>query len=255
MNPFFDISPDQNLSIDALPLYCLGKQRIYATIGRKGSDFWGTSGTASTNHYIDVVAGDYDNQFVYKLQKWKPVYEIEQLIEHHYQYYITGHTQGHDVFLKHMRYEILSKLKKKNNTEDLCELFEQWLNRKAPKGNEPNRPQTVNNTINVGSVNAPAQFQQNSNHSIQSQHNHYQKEDIKQAFELIEKDIQNVNEQIRKDFAMEMDYAITQLQKDKDIKPQLLNIGALMKAVGMGTFTNLLAAPIFELIKPYLGLH
>jgi hypothetical protein len=232
MNPFFDISPDQNLSIDALPLYCLGKQRIYATIGRKGSDFWGTSGTASTNHYIDVVAGDYDNQFVYKLQKWKPVYEIEQLIEHHYQYYITGHTQGHDVFLKHMRYEILSKLKKKNNTEDLCELFEQWLNRKAPKGNEPNRPQTVNNTINVGSVNAPAQFQQNSNHSIQS-----------------------VNEQIRKDFAMEMDYAITQLQKDKDIKPQLLNIGALMKAVGMGTFTNLLAAPIFELIKPYLGLH
>ena len=51
-----------------------------------------------------------------------------------------------------------------------------------------------------------------------------------------------------------MDYAIAQLERNKDIKPQLLNIGLLIKDVGISTFSNLLAAPISELIKPYLGL-
>jgi len=257
MNPFFDISTDENLSTDLLPLRNLGKQRIFAIVGgRRGSDYWGTSGSSNTTHYTNVVADDYDNQFVYKLQKWKPVYDINRIMDYHYQHYTSSHQQGQEEFLKHMRYVILPKLKKQKNAEVCIELFEQWLNQKTPQKSQQTKPHTVNhNTINVGSVTAPTQFQQNSDHSIQTQHNHYQKEDIKQAFELLEKDIQNVNEQIRKDFAMEMTYAVTQLERDKDIKPQLLNIGTLMKDIGMGTFTNLLAAPIFEFIKPHLGLN
>lgn len=169
---------------------------------------------------------------------------------------MTQHLQGDEEFLKHMRYIILPKLKKQKNAETLVELFEQWLNQKTLKTKEQPKPHIVNhNTINVGNVNAPTQFQQNSDHSIQTQHNRYKKEDIKQAFELLKKDIQNFDEQLRKDFAMEMDYAITQLERDKDIKPQLLNLGNLMSQIGIGLFSSLLAAPIFELIKPHLGLH
>jgi hypothetical protein len=256
MNPFFDISNDENLPYDEFPLRNLGRQQIFAIIGgRRGSDYWGTSGTASKTTYRDTVPEDYDKQFIYKLQKWKPVYAIDHLIEYHYGYYTGEHQQGHDPFLKNMRYVILPKLKKIKNNEVCVELFEQWLDHKAPKIKEDIKPSIVNyNNIKVGSINAPTQFQQNSDHSIQTQQNHYHKEDFQKLFELLKKDIENVDEKIRKDFAMEMDYAVTQLERDRDIKPQLLNMGALIKTVGMGTFTNLLAAPIFELIKPHLGL-
>lgn len=256
MNPFFDISNDENLPYEELPLRNLGRQQIFAIVGgRRGSDHWGTSGTASKTTYTDTTPEHYDRQFLYKLQKWKPVYDIDRLVEYHYAYYTSKHPQGHNEFLKHMRYVILPQLKKIKNNEVCVELFEQWLDQKTPKIKEDLKSSIVNhNTIKIGSIHAPAQFQQNSDNSVQTQHNHYQKEEIRKAFALLEKDIQNVNEQIRKDFAMEMDYAITQLERDRDIKPQLQNIGALIKAVGMGTFTNLLAAPIFELVKPHLGL-
>jgi hypothetical protein len=252
MNPFFDISTDTSLSNELFPLRNLGEQRVYLTISNIGSRHSGSSSSRSQYHR-KTTPGDYDNEFVYKLQKWKPVYELGRLLEHHYQHYILTNAHNHQEFLKHMRYVILPILKKQKNAEVHIELFEQWLNQKTP-AQEQLKPYTVNNTIHVGNVNAPTQFQQNSDHSIQTLHNLYQKEDVKETFELIKQDIQSVNEQIRKDFAMEMDYAITQLEKDKDIKPQLLNIGSLIKQVGMGTFTNLLAAPLFELIKPHLGL-
>ncbi len=253
MNPFFDISDDEDLPDNELPLKNLGNQQIYATIGaRRGSEFWGTSGTSSKTFYENTTPGHYDRQFAYKLQKWKPIYDIDRLIEHHYKYYISIHKQG-DEFLKHMRYVILPMLKKQRNTDVCIDIFEQWLQKQIPLGTH-NFNTVTNNTINVGSINAPTQFQQNSDHSVQTQNTHYQKEDVKTAFELIQQDIQHLNEQIRKDFAMEMDYAMIQLERNKEIKPQLSNIGTLIKDIGIGTFTNLLAAPIFELIRPHLGL-
>ena len=256
MNPFFEISNDENLPYDELPLRNLGRQQIFAIIGgRRGSDYWGTNGSASKTTYTNTTPEHYDRQFVYKLQKWKPVYKIDCLIEYHYGHYINEHQQGHDEFLKHMRYVILPQLKKIKNNEVCIELFEQWLDQKTPKIKEDPKHNIVNhNTIKVGSINAPTQFQQNSDHSAQTQNNHYHKEDVQKLFELLKNDIENVDERIRKDFAMEMDYAVTQMVRDKDIKPQLLNIGSLIRQVGMGTFTNLLAAPVFELIKPHLGL-
>ncbi|HEY5327392.1 MAG TPA: hypothetical protein VIJ27_10370 [Mucilaginibacter sp.] len=255
MNTFFDINEDKDLPEEALALRDLGAQLPWVTVGRRGSDHWGTSGYVSKTTYRGTTAEDYDKQFINKLQQWKPIYDIDRLIEHHYQHYLTKNKQGHHEFFKHMRYVILPMLQKRPNSGVVTGLFEQWLDQKESKDKEQLKPYTVNNnTINVGSINAPTQFQQNSDHSVQTQHNHYQKKDIKEAFELIKKDIQSVNDQIRKDFAMEMDYAITQLERDKDIKPQLLNIGSLIKQVGIGTFTSLLAAPIFELIKPHLGL-
>jgi len=254
MNPFFDISSDEHLPDHELPLRNLGSQQIFAIVGsRRGSDYWGTSGSPSKTTYTNTTPEHYDRQFVYKLQKWKPIYDIDRLIEYHYQHYAATHQGEQAQFLKHMRYVILPMLKKHKNAEVCTELFEQWLDRQTPQ-TQPN-PHTVNNnTIHVGSINAPTQFQQNSDHSVQTQHNQYQKADIEEAFELLKKDIAGIDKQIRDDFSMEMNYAVTQLTRDKDIKPQLLNIGNLMKQVGMGTFTNLLAAPIFEFIKPHLGL-
>ncbi|MCY1463907.1 hypothetical protein D9M71_818660 [compost metagenome] len=98
------------------------------------------------------------------------------------------------------------------------------------------------------------QFQQNSGYSTLTKHNDLKSEDIKAVFELISLDLKNVNEQIRKDFAPEMDYAITALNSGRHVKPQLCNIGTLIKDVGIGLFTNLLDSPMYESIKPLLGL-
>ncbi|MBS1532778.1 MAG: hypothetical protein JSU01_20920 [Bacteroidetes bacterium] len=256
MNPFFDISIDKNFPDDQLSLRNLGEKRVYAIIGRRRSDFWGTDGISSTKHYIDVVPGDYDNLFIHKILKWQPIWDIDRVVEHHYQHFIVNQPQGDDQFLKHMKYVILPQLKKQRNAEVRVELFEQWLNQKTPNPKEEAKSSIVNhNIMHVGNIHAPTQFQQGSDNSVQTLHNKFNKEEIQQAFELLKKDIQSLDEQIRKDFAMEMDYAIIQLAKEKDIKPQLLNIGSLMTQAGVGVFSSLLASPLWEIIKPHLGFH
>ncbi|MXN91104.1 hypothetical protein GR160_07660 [Flavobacterium sp. Sd200] len=257
MNKFYDISENENLPNESLQLRNLGAQRIFAiTGGRRGSDYWGTRNTESQYHYTATVPEDYDNLFVEKLNNWKPIYNLGDVAEHHYRSFVNLQPNGGTEFLKHMKYVILPKLKNRKNYEDRASLFEDWLNEKNPIKVSTDLKHEVNyNTINMGAVNAPIQFQQSSHNSTQTQHNHYKNDDVKAAFDLLSKDIQKVNEQIRNDFAMEMDYAVTQLERNRDIKPQLMNIGSLMKDVGLGTFTNLLAAPIFEVVKPFLGLQ
>ncbi|GAA4100566.1 hypothetical protein [Mucilaginibacter panaciglaebae] len=253
MNPFFDISTSENLPPEALPLNNLGNQRIMAMVGRPSRNDWGGRSYESNAIYTDTVPEDYDDQFAYKLNKWKPVYDIDKVINHHYDFYLSENSHGHDNFLKHMRYVILPKLKSRKSSEACIELFEKWLDIKMPNSRS-NTPHIVNNSINLGNINAPVQFQQNSENSVQTQYNYSQKDQVKELFNLLTKDIEMVNEKIRSDFAMEMNYAVAQLAKDKDIKPQLLSIGGIIKDVGIGTFTNLLASPIYEIVKPMLGL-
>lgn len=256
MNPFFDIDVNENLPEDAIALRNLGLQLPWITAGRRGSDFWGTTGYESKTVYKNTTSEDYDKQFINKLLKWKPVYNIGKVIEHHYQHYCDRHNQDHEEFIKHMRYVIFPVLKKRPNANTVIELFEQWLDQKEKKNDQKLNNYTVNNnTINVGNIHAQTQFQQSSDHSVQTQHNSPTKAVMDEAFALLRADIQKLDEQIRKDFSMEMDYAVAQLAKDKDIKSQLTNIGNMISQVGIGMFSSLLAAPVFEVIKPHLGLH
>jgi hypothetical protein len=254
MNPFFDISTQSDLPDGAHQLENLGSQRIFASFGKRIRGDWGERDHYQSSHvYTDVTAEDYDHQFVSRLLRVKPSYKIDGLIDHHFNFYVSDNAGGKELFLEHMRYEILPLLKKRSTNEAYIELFEKWINNKKMKPEEKNN-QTINNTINVGTVNAPLQFQQNTSHATQVQHNNLQKDQLKDFFEILRDDLQAMDENIRKDFAMEMDYAVAQLERNRDVQPQLTTIGSLMKDVGLGTFTNLLAAPIFEIVKPLLGL-
>lgn len=254
MSPFYDISNQKDLPADSLQLKNLGTEKVFASIGKRSRDGWGGRSTEWSRHMTPVKPEDYDNQFVHRLMKSKPIYTMNKVLDHHLQNYCSMNTREQGDFFTHMRYVALPALKKLRNSEVCVDLFEDWLEQKM-NSKKHQTPNTVNNnTINIGDVNAPLQFQQNSNHSVQTQHNHLQKEQLKDFLEILKKDIQGIEENIRKDFAMEMDYAIVQLERERDIKPQSLTIGGLMKDVGLGTFSNLLAAPIFEIVKPYLGL-
>ena len=253
MNLFFDISESDNLPDGALELNNLGSQRIMAMISNPRRNDFGQRSYESKNYYTKTLPTDYDNQFINKLINWQPIYGIERVINHHYKIYSSKQPQGHDSFIKHMKYYILPLLQKQRNSDACIELFKEWLENKSSNSNSK-APHTINNTINLGTINAPLQFQQNSNNSVQNQHNHYKREEVKELFELLKKDIEKLDEKIRSDFALEMDYAMVQLEKRKDITPQLLTIGELVKDVGIGVFTNILASPLSEELKHLINM-
>jgi hypothetical protein len=254
MNPFYDISKEKELPADALELNNLGTERVYANFGKTLRDGWGGRSTEWKKLTIAVQPENYDRLFAYKLNRSKPIYGMTKVLDHHFNHYCSIHLNDQEDFITHMRYVVLPAVKKINNSEVCVTLLEEWLQKKTSIQNTLNPHIVNNNTINVGAVNAPVQFQQNSDHSAQTQHNHQQKDQIKDFLEVLRRDIQAMEENIRKDFTMEMDYAVAQLDRDRNVQPQLTTIGGLMKDVGVGTFTNLLAAPIFEIIKPLLGL-
>lgn len=111
-----------------------------------------------------------------------------------------------------------------------------------------------NNQITIGNVNAPLQLLQSSNNSTQTQNINYSQENIKEFFSILKTDIIKLTPEQKDDFNSEIEYAVKQQTKGKDVKQQLLNIGGLMKDIGMNVFGNIIASPIFEVIKPLLGL-
>lgn len=110
------------------------------------------------------------------------------------------------------------------------------------------------NYITTGNINSPTQFQQGLGNLNQTQTIEYTQENVKELFNLLEAAIKGLDFTLQEDINNEMNYAKRQLDKGKDIKPQLLNIGIFVKDVGMNVFANLLASPLFEVLKPMLGL-
>ena len=119
---------------------------------------------------------------------------------------------------------------------------------------EVETPMQNNNHINIGTVNAPVQLLQGSNHSTQTQNVHYSQENIHEFFSLLRADIVTLKAELQEDFNSEIEYAIKQQAKGKDVKQQLSNIVSLMKNIGINVFCNVIASPISGIMNPYLGL-
>jgi small-conductance mechanosensitive channel len=119
---------------------------------------------------------------------------------------------------------------------------------------EPYYPVQINhNNISLGN-NATAQIQQNTNHSNQTQNLTYSKENIEELFSLLKSDLERLNEEQREELKLEIENAIKQLEKGKDIKSRLHTIGGLIKDIGIEVFVSLVASPIINSLKPILGI-
>ena len=84
--------------------------------------------------------------------------------------------------------------------------------------------------------------------------NNYSQADITEFFKLLNKDIESLESEKADDFRTEIEYASKQINKGKDIKSQLKNIGGLMKDVGINVLANVIASPIYEIVKPHLKI-
>lgn len=187
---------------------------------------------------------EYDMKFREAMYSIKPIYKVPHFLDYQLSRYEGDQTE----FLAQIRYVILPR--SKNGKPAHAEIIEKWLDSKEEK-----KIDIGTYTIQTGDVHAPIQIQQNSHHSSQKQNINYTASGINEVFSALRTDIEKLDKSIREDFDLEMNYAVRQLEKENDIKPQLLNIGKLISKVGLPIFTNLISSGAFEAIKPLLCIH
>ena len=115
----------------------------------------------------------------------------------------------------------------------------------------------TSNVINISGVeNSAFQFQQGTEGSSQQQHAEISTNDFNKFCELIETDLKSakITEAIKTEILEELEYAKKQHTRKRPIVEQLKNIGGFIKKIGIGVFTSLAASPLFEIIKPHIGL-
>lgn len=188
-----------------------------------------------------ATSEEYDVKFRALMYTIKPIYKISSFLDYHLEKY-TGNPNE---FISQINYVILPQVQR-GNRPSYSKIIQDWLDVKNSK------PESKSFTISTGDINAPFQIQQNSDNSSQVQKTTYFKENINDLFALIREDIKEINKEIREDFDLEMKYAVKQLSKEKDIQPQLFNIGELIKNVGLPIFTGLTSSGLFEIIKPFI---
>lgn len=201
-----------------------------------------TGGSIQINKVFKTATDrEYDIKFRKVMYSLKPIYKVPLFLDYHLERYLGNPTE----FLSQINYTILP-LVDRGSRKSYAKIIQDWLNVKNPKS------ESKSYTISTGDINAPLQIQQDSNYSSQIQKIKQTKESVNELFSLIRKDIEKLDKDIREDFELEMNYAVKQLSKEKDIQPQLLSIGELIKNVGLPIFTGLTSSGLFEMIKPFI---
>lgn len=194
--------------------------------------------------YIEAKLEDYDNKFVQHLLSLEPVFKVHKFLDFHFENY----NQAKDEFLSQIQYIILPLAKNRSPREGYINAIENWITMKDTKTNNSTY------SVQIGTLNAPFQLQQNTQNSNQSLEIQNKDESIKEILECLKKDIINLNEENRESLSTEIAYTLKQLERGRDIKLNLLDIGSQIKEIGMSFFVNLASSGVFEIIKPSLGL-
>ena len=248
MNEFYSIGEETSEPKDSFQLKNLGAKKPSITIGGFGRSWDGSPNNSSTTIYTNVTTEDYDRLFADKLTKIKPPYEINKLLDYHLGYYLSKNIGLKDKFLKHVKYVVIPEVKKKKDKEVYADLINEWLK----ENTEPMKDNV--NKLNIGDINAPTQILIDSNGAVQNQTVNYSKESILELFELIKTDLIDMQSEFKDDLLTEVENATKHLKNNKDITSRLKTIGGLIKDIGINVFANLAAAPLYDNIKPLLGM-
>lgn len=246
MNEFYSISEENKDPIDEFQLKNLGKRTVSMIVGKSSRrNFWEeTESPQSTRYYTDVKSEDYDGVFAYKLKECKPPYDLGKILDYHLSYYINERQGDKSRFLNQIKFVILPKIKKYSDSDIYVELINDWLN-----ANGMNKKDNKNLNLHIGDINAPTQFQMNSDNSHQTQQITYEKKEIIELLDLIKKDLDKISKESREDLENEIANAKKQLDKGKNINSRLKTIGSMIKDIGVGVFTNLATSPLLGLLN------
>ncbi len=253
MNKFYSIGEEDKEVQNEFQLKNLGKRKVVGQTRPDPESFYktGIDRRIPQDVYGDIVDTDYDQAFVWKITLCKPSYKALELLNHHYLYFKENVDYEGAEFIKHIRYVVLPILNKWRGFEVQKQVLNDWL----AEIELSKRKKEIDVNMSFGDINAPSQFQVGSPGASQNQAVKYKNENVLELFRMLQSDLDKLEDDLREDFKIEIDNAIRQLNRGKDISSRLLTIGGLMKDVGIGTLTNLIASPVFEVMKPYLGLH
>lgn len=233
MNRFYVVSEEEQGANNEFEIKYFGNKTAHPRVSTEG-------GYISIDKIFKPATDyEYDKKFRELIYSTKPIFKVIQLLDFH----LENYNGPKDEFILQINYVILPKI------DPLYKkIINDWLDMKKPNA------ESTNYNISMNNINAPVQIQQKSDNATQSQNITYSMADIKELFSHIQADIQNSDAQIREDFEMEMNYAIKNLDKGNDIKPQLLSLGSLITSVGLPIFTSLTSSGLFEVLKPLLGI-
>ncbi|MGY3212494.1 SEFIR domain-containing protein [Mucilaginibacter sp. HD30] len=129
MNNFYHISSNNSPTDSSNPfqLSDLGERRPSITIGKTTRDGYGGRGSKSHTYYTATTPADYDRQFVNKIIKYQPPYEVDQLLNYHFDYYIKRFPAQAETFRKHIKYVIIPLIEKTEKNPVSLELLREWL--------------------------------------------------------------------------------------------------------------------------------
>ena len=130
MNDFYDISPEAHQPENSLQLKHLGPKQHVATFGIPKRTAYGERSYSSHAIKRDTVTGDYDRAFANMIYKTNPAYDIEVLLNHHYNKFIETNSDGHKVFLRHIKYVVMPLLEKHKQHKVYVDLVNEWLDEK-----------------------------------------------------------------------------------------------------------------------------
>jgi hypothetical protein len=165
MNDFYHISnatSEKDLK-DPFQLFDLGDRRPSITIGRPTRDDYGGRGMESSTYYTATTPADYDRQFVHRITKYNPPYEVDKFLNYHLEHYIKNKSGSPDTFKKHIKYVILPMIEKTGKHQVFQELLTEWVTTvaiPAPEVNQeqvkPDHPSTrteaITNAISMSEV-------------------------------------------------------------------------------------------------------
>lgn len=249
MNDFYSICHDESYRESKYQLRNLGKEVFLGGIGTISRNDFGQRKSSFTSHYRPTTDTDYDVQFSREIIEHKPVYELEELIDFHLNYYINLKQGSKDTFVKHIKYIVLPLVEKSPNSKVHQDLINEWLGK-----NMTNKKENKGGTIfSIGDI-KDSQVQINSDNSVQEINTKNSSEEIQKTFDLIREDIKRLNGPEREELSAEVDRAEERLKQGKEVKPRLLMIGELIKEIGTDVFTSLVSSPIYDMVKPLLGM-
>ena len=106
MNEFYDVCKEGQSIINPFQLDHLGARRNSYSFGTSTRNEYGERIYKSTSFDRNTIPKDYDLQFVNRIYKTNPPYNVDLLLNYHYDKYLEHNTNGHKIFLKHIKFVV-----------------------------------------------------------------------------------------------------------------------------------------------------
>lgn len=142
MNEFYDIGIEGQTPTNPLQLKNYGAKRTSSSISTSTMGTDGERKFHMASLTRETKPKDYDLQFIDYIYKSDPPYNVDHLLDHHYNNYVVNDPEKHKLFIRHIKYAIIPFLKDDKKHAVYIDLITEWLKEKT-QFNDTNNPSLI----------------------------------------------------------------------------------------------------------------